>query len=138
MAKAKGVRHMVGLQAHCDPVLLQLKALIAEGYIGQVLSCTMTGLVAGTIHLQSRSAWEANKINGAHALSIGGGHTLDALAFCISDFQEVSCQVTTELKTRWVEDTSETVDVTSPDHIFVAGKLKNGAAVSSEPQPWST
>lgn len=131
VAKAKGVRHMVGLQAQCDPVLLRLKELVAEGYLGQVLSCTMTAFVAGTIHLQSRSAWEAEKSNGAHALSIGGGHTLDALAFCIADFQEVACQVTTELKTRRVEDTSETVDVTSPDHIFIAGKLTNGAAVSA-------
>ena len=131
MAKAKGVRNMVGLQAQCDPVLLHLKELVAQGYLGRVLSCTMTTFVGGTIHLDSKNAWEADKTNGAHALSIGGGHTLDALAFCIGDFQEVFCQVTTELKTRWVKDTNSNVDVTSPDHIIIGGKLANGAAVSA-------
>ena len=130
-AEAKGVHHMVGLQAQCDPVLLRLKELVDEGYLGQTLSCSMTTFVGGTIHLQSNSAWEADRSNGAHALSIGGGHTLDALAFCVGDFREVSSQVTTELKTRWVEDTATSVNVTSPDHILIAGKLVNGAAVSA-------
>ena len=130
-AKTKNVRTMVGLQAQCDPVLLRLKELLSEGYVGHVLSCTMTLFTGGTIHLDSENAWEADKSNGAHALSIGGGHTLDALAFCVADFQEISCQVTTELKTRTAADTGEAVPVTSPDHIVIIGKLANGATVSA-------
>ena len=131
IAKSKGKIHMVGLQARCDPVLLRLKELVTEGYLGQVLSCTMTTFVDGTIHLQSRTMWEADKKNGAHALSIGCGHTLDALAFCIADFDQISSQVTTELKERWVGDKNSNVEVTAPDHILINGKLINGAAVSA-------
>src|SRR5207244_4992002 len=40
LARATGVRTMIGLQANGDPVLLRLRELLAEGYVGEVLSCT--------------------------------------------------------------------------------------------------
>ncbi len=139
-ARGKDVRTMIGLQAQGDPVLLRLKELLAEGYVGQVLSCNMFLFTEGRIHLESADIWEAEYANGASALTIGGGHTLDALAFCVSDFDEISAQVTTELKHRYVSDTQTYVPVTSPDHIIIGGKLTNGAAVSAiiAYVPWHT
>ena len=73
-AASKSVHTMVGLQAQGDPVLLRLKELLKEGYVGQILSCSMSLFTAGRIHLESADVWEAEYSNGAHALSIGGGH----------------------------------------------------------------
>ena len=39
LANDKGVKHMVGLQARCDPALLRLQELLSEEYLGEVLSC---------------------------------------------------------------------------------------------------
>src|ERR671917_2634517 len=39
LARAKGVRTVVGLQARVDPALLYMKELIKAGYVGEVLSC---------------------------------------------------------------------------------------------------
>ena len=139
-AAATNAHTMVGLQAQGDPVLLTLKHLLNEGYVGQILSCNMALFTEGRIHLESADVWEADYANGASALTIGGGHTLDALAFCVADFEEISAQVSTELKHRYVSDTQTYVPVTSPDHIIIGGKLTNGAAVSATVAyvPWHT
>jgi predicted dehydrogenase len=130
-ARKSGVRHMVGLQGRCDPAVLRLRQLFKEGYVGQVLGCNMSLYVSGTIHLNTRNTWEAERSNGAHALSIGGGHTLDILTFCLGDFAEISAQVSTQLRHRRVQETEDRVAVTSPDHILITGYLESGAAASA-------
>jgi predicted dehydrogenase len=41
LAVRKGVHHMVGLQARGAPEFNRVRDLVAEGYVGKVLSCTM-------------------------------------------------------------------------------------------------
>ena len=40
LANTKGVRHLVGLQARCDPALLRLQELLRENYLGKCLLAT--------------------------------------------------------------------------------------------------
>jgi predicted dehydrogenase len=40
LAVRKGVRHMVGLQARGAREFNRVRDLVAEGYVGKVLSCT--------------------------------------------------------------------------------------------------
>ena len=42
-AKHKGIRHAVGLQGQVSPAINYTKDLIADGYVGRVLSATMIG-----------------------------------------------------------------------------------------------
>ena len=49
LARSKGVRHMVGLQARGAPPLLHLRDLLAEGYVGEVLACNMTMFLPGLL-----------------------------------------------------------------------------------------
>src|SRR5215831_19474395 len=42
-AQRKGIRHAVGLQGQVSPALCYAKDLIADGYVGRVLSATMIG-----------------------------------------------------------------------------------------------
>jgi predicted dehydrogenase len=42
-AERRGVRHAVGLQGQMSPAINYIKDLIAEGYVGRVLTATMIG-----------------------------------------------------------------------------------------------
>jgi hypothetical protein len=41
LAVRKGIHHIVGLQARTAPAFNRVRDLVAEGYVGKVLSCTM-------------------------------------------------------------------------------------------------
>jgi predicted dehydrogenase len=127
LAAQRGVHTMVGLQARAAPSILALRQLIADGYVGDVVSATMTQLNPGL--LQERPAdgtWRADRGNGAHTLSIAAGHALDAFCFCLGPFAEVSAIVGTQAP-EWTLQGGGTIRVTAPDHVAVTGRLASGA-----------
>ncbi len=130
-AKSQGVCHMVGLQLRSNPVLLRLKELVEEGYVGRVLSVRMEACVSKNTYVQPRLAWEVDGEKGAHVLSIPAGHTLDIISHCVGKFAKLRGQVTTQLTRRTIEGTNEELAVTAPDHVLVTGTLTNGAVVSA-------
>jgi predicted dehydrogenase len=131
LAERKGVRHVVGLQARGAPALNRARDLIAEGYIGKPLSCTM--IVAtpnwGTEFTSSR-VYLTDRTTGATLMTIPGGHSIDALCFCLGEFKEVSSLVATQRPQVRDIDTGETLQMTSPDQVMVNGILENGALAS--------
>ncbi|HJU10915.1 MAG TPA: Gfo/Idh/MocA family oxidoreductase, partial [Candidatus Binataceae bacterium] len=131
LAERKGVCHMVGLQARGASALNRARDLIGEGYIGQPLSCTM--IVAtpnwGTEFTSSR-AYLADRSTGATLMTIPGGHSIDALCFCLGEFKEVSSLVTTQRPQVKNVDTGESFRMTSPDQVMLNGILENGALAS--------
>ena len=72
LAQAKGVRHMVGLQARGAPEVLYIRELLAEGYVGEVLACNMTLFSSGVLQRGLERAWMADRDQG-------GPHTLYSL-----------------------------------------------------------
>jgi predicted dehydrogenase len=48
LAKEKGVRTMVGLQARQNPAILKVKEIVASGKLGKILGTTMFGHVSAT------------------------------------------------------------------------------------------
>lgn len=130
LAEAKGVKHMVGLQARGAPVFNHMKQLIADGYLGQVLSCTMNSSLGGAGTRPSYFAWAADRAKGANTLTIHGGHSVDALCYVLGEFREVSATISALITTATVTDTNETVPVTAPDHMLVNGVLESGALAS--------
>jgi predicted dehydrogenase len=131
LAERKGVRHMVGLQARGAPALNRVRDLIARGYIGKPLSCTM--IVAtpnwGAEFTSSR-AYLADRSTGASLMTIPGGHSIDALCFCLGEFKELSSFVATQRPQVKNVDTGETLRMTSPDQVLLNGVLENGALAS--------
>ena len=57
LARAKGVRTMVGLQGRFAPAVQRLKELVDEGYVGEVLSCNMTQFSPGVLSRTSDRTW---------------------------------------------------------------------------------
>jgi predicted dehydrogenase len=130
LARSQGVRTMIGLQANGDPVLLRFRELLAEGYVGEVLSCSMVMFLPGLLQRGRERAWMADRAMGAHTLSIATGHAIDVLCCCVADFQEVSALSTTQVPVWETSEPGKTVPVTAPDNVLVSGVLTNGAVAS--------
>ena len=130
-AHAKSVRTIVGLQGRSDPTLSYVRELVSEGYIGDVLACSMVSFGSGaTADRPIARAWSSDRAAGANTLTISAGHSIDGLCYCLGEFAEVSGKVVTQLRQWKATDTGETVNVTSPDNVVVSGVLENGAVAS--------
>lgn len=138
LATKRGLHTMVGLQARGAPSILQLRQLIAQGYVGRVLSATMSQLNPGLLQERTPDGnWRADRSNGAHTLSIAAGHALDAFCFCLGPFTEVAAIVATQAP-EWPLQGGGSVAVSAPDHVSVMGKLEGGAVATVEigSVPW--
>lgn len=83
------MRHAVGLQGQMSPAINYVKDLIADGYVGQVLTATMIGC-AGNWGASIDRAYQADRANGANLMTITGGHQIDALCHCLGEFRELT------------------------------------------------
>jgi predicted dehydrogenase len=138
LAQRKGLHAMVGLQARGAPSVMRMRQLIAKGWIGRVLSATMTQYNAGLLQERTPDAlWRGERANGAHTLSISAGHAIDAFCWCVGPFAEVAGIVDT-LAPEWPLQGGGTVRVSSPDFVTVNGRLASGAVatVSVGSVPW--
>jgi len=128
-AERNGVRHAVGLQGQVSPAINYTKDLIADGYVGRVLSATMIACAPNWGATIDR-AYQADRANGANLLTITGGHTVDALCHCLGEFQELTAFVVSQRDRIPLEGTGEIVTKTSPDQLVVNGIVGDGAVVS--------
>jgi predicted dehydrogenase len=128
-ADRKGVCHAVGLQGQASPAIDYVKDLIADGYVGRVLSATMIGCAPNWGATIDR-AYQADRTNGANLMTITGGHQIDALCYCLGEFREVAGLVVSQRDQIPLHDTGEMVPKTAPDQLVVVGIVGNGAAVS--------
>jgi len=130
LARRKGVRAMVGLQARGDPTVRHLHELIGDGYVGDVLAVNMTMFTAGVLERPKSRLWDHDKTKGVSALTVRGIHTMDILCWCLGDFAEVSGKVSTQVRQWRVTGTDEMIDVDAADNVMVNGVLKSGAIAS--------
>lgn len=130
LARGTGVRTMVGLQARSDPTLTYLRQLVAEGYLGDVVTAHMTLITPGALDRTTARMWMGDRRNGANTLTISGGHNIDALCFCLGDFVEVSAKVATQVPQVRLTDTGNIGQVDAPDEVLASGVLEGGALAS--------
>jgi predicted dehydrogenase len=132
-AQAKGLRHMVGLQGRVLPAIAYARDLIADGYIGRVLSGTMIACSPGWgATIDTDMIYQADSTNGANLLTVTGGHTLDALCYCLGEFQELTAFVVNQRERVPVRDTGEIIAKSSPDQVVVSGIIDDGATISCQ------
>lgn len=134
IAKEKGIRHIVGLQARANPAVNYVKDLISSGYVGKVLSVNVSyslppfPTASGTI--DQAHVYILDKTNGANQLTISTGHLLDGITYILGQFSEVSAILGTQFKNVKVIETGEIIQATSPDYVLVNGILENDVIVS--------
>ncbi len=139
VAREQGVKTIVGLQARANPAVAHLKNLIADGYVGRVMTCHVRLMREGVLSRDSGRTWQRDNELGAHTLTIACGHTIDALCSVVGEFADVSTVVSTQASTWHETDTGNDLPVTSPDNILVSGNLQSGgvASVQIGSTPWA-
>ena len=139
LARAKAVKAVVGLQARAAPAVLQMKQMVEQGFVGEIMSCSMTLIRGGVLARPSGRTWQRDVELGANTLTIATGHSIDAMRFVAGDFAEVSAVVSTQCDQWYETDTDKYLDVTSPDNILINGRLENGAVASAHIAsiPWA-
>src|SRR6202048_2959669 len=109
---------------HCNraPAFNRVRDLVAEGYVGKVLSCTMiiTTPAWGT-EFTLDWAYMADRSNGNTLLTSPGGHSIDALCFCLGEFKELSSVVANQRQRVKIVETGETGCVRRIGHFLLSG-----------------
>ena len=130
LAAEQGVRTVVGLQARQAPAIAFVQELLSDGYVGEVLATTMVGLsVPGDVVVQA-NAYMLDETNGANALTIAVGHSLDTLSYVLGEFADLSAMSALRRPLITIEETGEQIVKTAADQIAVIGTLTSGAAAS--------
>src|SRR6266581_1116576 len=130
LAAERGVRTVIGLQGRQAPAIEFVQALLGDGYVGEVLSTTMVGLsVPGDVVVQP-NAYMLDKSNGANALTIAVGHSLDILSYVLGEFADLSAVSELRRPLITIEETGEQIVKTAADQIAVIGALTSGATAS--------
>jgi predicted dehydrogenase len=132
LAEANNVATFVGLQGRSVPAVRYLKDLIADGYVGEVLSTSLIG--AGGIGARSTTGsrlYLFDRDNGANLLTIPFGHTIDGVNYVLGEFAKLKSVVATRNKQVTNSETGQVHPATSPDQVVVAGVLESGAVLSA-------
>lgn len=130
-ATSRNLRGFVGLQARLAPPVRYLHDLVADGYVGEVLSTSViaSGPRWGAT-FDDRHAYLADYANGATLLSIPFGHTMDGLASVLGEFTQLSATLANRrTEVRHIE-TGTTMPKNVDDQIAVTGLLESGAVAS--------
>lgn len=132
LAEQAGVVAVCGTQARCAPEIRYVKQLVADGFVGDVLSTTMVG--AGMMWgdwVNTPNAYLLDKANGALLQTIPMGHSVDAMCFCLGEFTEVSATYAQLLPKVTNIDTGEVITKRSSEsHVAFTGRLANGAVAN--------
>ncbi|MFV0490695.1 MAG: Gfo/Idh/MocA family protein [Pseudorhodobacter sp.] len=126
MVCATGVIGVVGTQARVAPEVLYLRKLIEDGYIGEVLSTTITaqGRSWGATHTDFQNrAYLLDNRNGASMLTIPFGHTIGAVRDVLGDFSTLSAMIENRRKEILLPETDKIVPFDTPDQIAVCGRI---------------
>jgi predicted dehydrogenase len=129
-ARDHSLRTAVGLQGRSDATVRYAADLIAQGYLGEVLTANLSIMTQAVWERGSGRVWQRVRANGANTLTIAGGHGIDAMCAILGEFAQVSARTATRV-TEWRDtDANEVVAVDSPDTITVAGVLTGGVEVA--------
>jgi predicted dehydrogenase len=135
LAAGRRLHTAVGLQNARSAQIERARELLAEGRIGRVLSATLrsaSGMGGPTV--RAGQAWLADAANGTNPLTVSGGHALDTLAAVIGELESLSAVIETRFREAVVAETGETIPVTSPDQIAIAGVARDGVVVTAHVQ----
>ncbi|KAH9869993.1 hypothetical protein J1614_006914 [Plenodomus biglobosus] len=134
LAKRKGVRTMIGLQARQSPSIVKAKQIVASGKLGKILSSTMYGhggIFGGTI--TADLVYLASIENGANLVTIPFGHAVDALCYVLGEVKDLSATlVNLYPELQLVDSAGKSVDSvkkTAHDHISLNGVLAEGGGL---------
>ncbi|KAF2807824.1 oxidoreductase [Mytilinidion resinicola] len=135
VAKSKGVRTMVGLQACRSPFVHKVKELVESGKIGKVLSVTFVGNSGfGGLKEPDFAEYTNYRENGANVLTIYSMHAMEAILYSLGEISSFSSIIETKRPKVEIVDGKgavvKTITRTTHDQILLQGHLESGALLS--------
>lgn len=133
-ATTRGVQHVIGLQGRKGPIVNYIRHLVADGYVGRVLSVSLSVVSSGRggKTVSADRIWAADRHNGANLLTISAGHSLDTLRYALGEITELSAKVVTLDPQATVAGTDQVITVSAPDNVLVHGRLASGALLDAQ------
>ncbi|PZC87463.1 NAD-binding Rossmann fold oxidoreductase family protein [Pyrenophora tritici-repentis] len=132
LAKEKGVKTMVGLQARQSPSIIKAKEIIASGKLGKILGTTMFGhgLIFGGV-IQESFIYGLPIEAGANLLTIPFGHAVDALCYVLNtELKDVSATLKNNYpEIMLIDDAYKPIELkkkTAHDFVSMNATLING------------
>ncbi|MFM0336963.1 Gfo/Idh/MocA family protein [Paraburkholderia fungorum] len=131
LATASKLLGVVGIQAIASPEVEHVRKLVAEGYVGEVLSSTYigSGLTWG-IDVSQDDAYVMDSKNGATMLSVIGGHAIGAVQSVLGPIEAVGAMMARRRQTVRVIETDEMIPMNTPDQLMVNAVLQSGVPLS--------
>jgi len=133
LANDMKVLAVVGTQAVASPEVQFVRRLVADGYVGELLSSTYIG--AGFTwgdEVSLAEAYAMDSQNGATLLSVIGGHAIAAVHSTLGQLRQVSAVLSHRRRTVRVIETGESIPMKTPDQVSVHGVLQSGAPLSMQ------
>jgi predicted dehydrogenase len=133
LAKEKNIRTFIGTQALGSPAIWQLKKLIKEKYIGEVLSHSIIGygrIWGAEITDEAEDRYLLQKENGATMLTIPVAHTLAAVQDVFGKLENLTSVVATRRKKVFSKERNDFIDMTAPDQVGVQAVFSDGSIFS--------
>lgn len=132
LAEEKGVLATCSTQMRAAVEVKYLRKLIADGFVGEVLSSTIVADAGGWgPETVDDLAYLNDKSTGATMLTIPFGHTLAGVRDVLGEFKDIAGRMLLERGKVLVTDTGKTLTATSEDQIMVNGVFESGAAFSA-------
>lgn len=129
--ESRQLPNAIGLQARQAPAINYVKDLLAEGYVGKILSANLKISIDGMGGVADKAtAYLFDRKIGGNLLTIVGGHNLDAFTYMLGDFTELSAVTAQQFPEVELVDIQKVVEKTTDDQILITGRLTNGAAAS--------
>ncbi len=134
LASVKGIQHLIGLQGRGSPAVNYMKDLVAQGFVGEVVSCSMVATLSDAGQRPAFNIWGYEHSNGAGTLHIPAGHCLDLFCYVAGDFAELSALLDVQVKRPLPGAAGGDIRIDTPDQVLVQGRLGNGAVASAHIQ----
>jgi predicted dehydrogenase len=128
LARAAGVRTILGTQRRFAPAFRYVKDLIAEGYVGKIRSVRMHVSVNSFGKLRDNALrWSVLPENFMGVVSIFGAHFMDPLFSVVGRPASFSAVLKNQFPEVTIVETGEVFQTTVPDQLVMSGILANGA-----------
>lgn len=124
--------HIIGHELRFNPNRKKIKALIEDGYIGDVRHVNIVNISASWGDPASRPEgdWWSRADMGGGRLGANGSHQIDLLRFWLGDIGAVSGQVATMVPHRIGKNSGEAWVATADDQSSFTAEMQNGALCS--------
>ncbi len=126
---AAGITHQMALHNRFFPATMRAKAMVEEGFLGEVLALRAVYLHSGSVDPNAPLKWKLDsELAGGGVLLDLGPHVLDLVQYLVGPVSVLDCRTQIAYPERPVfDDLKSSARVTAEDAAFLTVQTTNGA-----------